>query len=35
MIDIWLFFNMIVPFALILIHTYMEVLRWEQSAIWS
>ena len=27
MIDIWLFFNLLVPFILIIIHTYMETLR--------
>ena len=27
MIDVWLFFNLLVPFSLIIIHTYMEKLR--------
>ena len=27
MIDIWLFFNLLVPFILIIIHTYIETLR--------
>ena len=27
MIDIWLLFNLIIPFALIMIHTYMDSLR--------
>merc|ERR1719239_2034075 len=27
MIDIWLFFNLLVPFILIIIHTFMETLR--------
>ena len=27
MIDIWLFFNLLVPFVLIIIHTFMETLR--------
>ena len=28
MIDIWLFFNLLVPFILIIIHTIMETLRY-------
>ena len=31
MIDIWLIFNLIVPFLLILVHTYMDTLRSEAS----
>ena len=27
MIDVWLIFNLIVPFILIVIHTYMDTLR--------
>ena len=27
MIDIWLIFNLIVPFVLMIIHTYMDTLR--------
>ena len=27
MIDIWLIFNLVVPFILIVIHTYMDTLR--------
>ena len=27
MIDVWLLFNLLVPFALIIIHTYMDYLR--------
>merc|ERR1719309_492006 len=31
MIDIWLIFNLIVPFLLILVHTYMDTLRCDVS----
>ena len=33
MIDIWLFFNLLVPFILIIIHTYMEALRYLKKSI--
>ena len=28
MVDVWLFFNLLIPFTLIIIHTYMEKLRY-------
>ena len=27
MIDVWLLFNLIIPFALIILHTYMDFIR--------
>ena len=27
MVDVWLIFNLIIPFVLIVIHTYMDTLR--------
>ena len=27
MIDVWLIFNLLVPFLLVLVHTYMDILR--------
>ena len=28
MVEIWLIFNLFIPFAEVLLHTYMDTLRW-------
>ena len=29
MVEIWLIFNLFIPFAEVLLHTYMDTLRWD------
>ena len=31
MIDVWLIFNLLLPFIEVLVHTYMDTLRWSQA----